>query len=1355
MKPAQKKLARAIISLAIALALQPFTVLAAGPFTVNSSIADTHVSNTTTGTDVNGNVTLRSAIEAANAGGGAVINVPAGTYKLTLGELDVAPSGGQTTVIQTTGGANSGNTFIIQTDNTNRVFNVDSGSAGNTRVTLSGFTIEGGHDKADNLGGAGILAGSVTNVNKDALILSGCVITSNQCVEVSPGFTANPGGGVQMAGGDLLITSCTFSNNSSGAAFGGAIFFFNQTVASSLNITNSFFINNVMTNDSGSGPDGGGAIMIGSTASSTHTFTGDTFTGNHATGSLGNTYGGAIQMNGGTLNITLSTFLSNSVTGVAAQGGALYADSGNFNLSFCRFVGNAATSGNVIFNHTANGAVTVADNNWWNSNTGPGANDLVGATTTTYLKLTHYASPSLIQANSSTLLTASFITNSTGTAISSANLTTLIGLPIIFNGAVKGTITAPQATIQANGTAVATFNSGTVPGPASANAIVDNVTATALINIQCPTINAVVSGGGVICAGGASTVTVTLSGGVGPYIVTLNNGGGTLTNASPINFVVSPAGNTTYSISSATDADGCSATASGSATVTINPAPVATITPNPSSVCANSSGNNASGPAGMSGYAWTIGNGTITGPSNVQTISYAAGSSGIVTLGLTVTNSSGCTASSSVGVTINPLPVATITANPPVVTANSPHNQASGPAGLSGYSWTIINGFITGAANVQNITYVAGNEGVVELSLTVTNASGCTGSSSLNVPITLASGPPPGWSFRTNYFASITFSNGLTATAMPVAYDGTNYWTCSGGSATGVRYAQYDTNGTLLATYSPGLDFRSVFTDASGIVLARQFSDPTIYQQTSPGVFVPSGVVLNGGSLNAQSSVVLNGTGTEYIATTDGVVTHWDPDGNLLGTVNLQGFGSLSGEIAGSTQAHSIAAFGNFWLTYNGAGIVSVWDTFGNRLANCTLSGAGTSGESDWAFSYCNGKVFVVDSSTGLWRGYDVGSSGKVAIYGAPSTPSWIGDVQSKVMGTGSFVQVDTNIVSGGNPVPAVSNLVNYEGVLAFTDTSYSNGTNMGNALASYIAGGGGVVLATFNYSTGAFGIQGTLLTNGYLPFTLGGVSSPGNQTLVEDVPSHVIFSGVSSFNGGTSSYQNSVSIANSATQLGHWSGGTPLLAVKELAPGRIVGLNFYPPSSDARADFWVSSTSGGTLMANSLLWAGKVPPIIVTGPANLVESPGGSATFSITAAGLPPLTYQWRKNGVIIPGATTNSLSFTAQTASNGMYEVVVSNAYGIAVSEISTLNSPVYFLPFSISQGGSFPLLLGAADGSPLTAYRASRLSVYSTTNLTQPFATWTKLANPLVLTNGVVWVQGLSVSNSQMFFRVSESP
>src|SRR5207253_3844490 len=99
------------------------------------------------------------------------------------------------------------------------------------------------------------------------------------------------------------------------------------------------------------------------------------------------------------------------------------------------------------------------------------------------------------------------------------------------------------------------------------------------------------------------------------------------------------------------------------------------------------------------------------------------------------TNASNCSASNSTNVTINLLPATPTITAPTFVTANSTGNTASGPDGSSSYAWTITNGTITSAANIQTITFTAGASGQTTLSLTVTNASGCSANNSKNVPI--------------------------------------------------------------------------------------------------------------------------------------------------------------------------------------------------------------------------------------------------------------------------------------------------------------------------------------------------------------------------------------------------------------------------------------------------------------------------------------------------------------------------------------------------------------------------------------------------------------------------------------------
>lgn len=119
---------------------------------------------------------------------------------------------------------------------------------------------------------------------------------------------------------------------------------------------------------------------------------------------------------------------------------------------------------------------------------------------------------------------------------------------------------------------------------------------------------------------------------------------------------------------------------------------------------------------------------------------------------------------------------------------------------------------------------------------------------------------------------SFGFQDQLIPATMALTYDGSSYWSISGGSPSGVREARYDAAGNLLGTYSPGLDFRSIFTDQSGNTFAREFADSNIYKQVAPGTFSTTGVVLSGGYLDPQASVVLGG-GTEYDAMNGGPCT--------------------------------------------------------------------------------------------------------------------------------------------------------------------------------------------------------------------------------------------------------------------------------------------------------------------------------------------------------------------------------------------------------------------------------------------------------------------------------------------------
>ena len=83
--------------------------------------------------------------------------------------------------------------------------------------------------------------------------------------------------------------------------------------------------------------------------------------------------------------------------------------------------------------------------------------------------------------------------------------------------------------------------------------------------------------------------------------------------------------------------------------------------------------------------------------------------------------------------------------------------------------------------------------------------------------------------------------------------------------------------------------------------------------------------------------------------------------------------------------------------------------------------------------------------------------------------------------------------------------------------------------------------------------------------------------------------------------------------------------------------------------------------------------PTIGTGPTSLSVDQGTLASFTVSATGPAEggvLTYQWRKNGVIIPTATSSTYTLsTAQFTDAGSYDVVVHNSGGTNTSAAATL--------------------------------------------------------------------------------------
>ncbi len=103
--------------------------------------------------------------------------------------------------------------------------------------------------------------------------------------------------------------------------------------------------------------------------------------------------------------------------------------------------------------------------------------------------------------------------------------------------------------------------------------------------------------------------------------------------------------------------------------------------------------------------------------------------------------------------------------------------------------------------------------------------------------------------------------------------------------------------------------------------------------------------------------------------------------------------------------------------------------------------------------------------------------------------------------------------------------------------------------------------------------------------------------------------------------------------------------------------------------DVVVTNVCGDAFSSAATLTIGAAPSISGQ-PASQTACSGGSATFSVVAGGVPSPSYQWRKGGVPIGGATGSSYTINPVSGGDaGSYDVVVTNSCGTATSSPATL--------------------------------------------------------------------------------------
>jgi hypothetical protein len=166
------------------------------------------------------------------------------------------------------------------------------------------------------------------------------------------------------------------------------------------------------------------------------------------------------------------------------------------------------------------------------------------------------------------------------------------------------------------------------------------------------------------------------------------------------------------------------------------------------------------------------------------------------------------------------------------------------------------------------------------------------------------------------------------------------------------------------------------------------------------------------------------------------------------------------------------------------------------------------------------------------------------------------------------------------------------------------------------------------------------------------------------------------------------------------------------------------------------NGSTRSTLAGFTIIYTpGNNPPLIETSPQTPSGTlyPGGSFSLSALASGTPALSYQWRKGGIPLGGATDTTYTKTGVgVGDSGNYDVVVTNLYGSVTSVVAAVTvqpivSPVITQPpLSQSLYVGYPVTFTVAATGGLLAYQ------WKSNNVAIPGATGSSYTIPSIAAN-----------------------
>jgi hypothetical protein len=621
--------------------------------------------------------------------------------------------------------------------------------------------------------------------------------------------------------------------------------------------------------------------------------------------------------------------------------------------------------------------------------------------------------------------------------------------------------------------------------------------------------------------------------------------------------------------------------------------------------------------------------------------------------------------------------------------------------------------------------------------LAVASLAGCVGATGAGTPAAKSTSPSPSSGTLAASATSLNFGNVVMGSSSPQTLTLTN-------------------TGTATVTIS-----QATFTGAGfGVVGGMPAASIAAGQSSAYQIqFAPTAV----GGASGSMAIISNATNSPLTISLSG---------NGMGTLAITTQPASQSVVVGQSATFSVAATGTGTLTYQ-------WKKGGTAIAGATAASyttpATTNSDNGAQFTVVvtdsNGSVTsnsatltvtasAVAPSITFQPTNQAVTAGQTATFSvtatgtSPLTYQWkkngtaINGAISATYTTPATAASDNNAAFTATVTNSVSSVTSSAATLtvnvppSITAQPASKTVNAGQtATFSVTATGTGTL--TYQWKKNGAAISGATSASYTTPATSASDNGAQFTVTVTDLVSNVTSSAaILTVNGPPTITAQPASQTVNAGQTATFSvtaTGTATLTYQWKKGGTAIsgatGATYTTPataSSDSGTQFTVTVTNSfGSVTSSSATLTVNLAPTITAQPASHTVAVGQTATFSVTAAGTGTLTYQWKKNGTLISGATSASYTTPAAAASdNGAsFTVTVTGTMGSVTSSAATLtvNAP----PSITTQPASTTVIAGqtatfsvaATGAAPLTyqwKMNGSAISGATSTSYTTPATT-----------------------------------